>query len=153
MGDLKRASRIMNESQLWDFLRPKLQSIKRCHYSRIESGETSPGFPDLDVCIEGIGGYIEMKHINGRENRKNLLRPSQYRWICDRIEAGETNIWILVSCNMGKGRVFFLLVHGSNVGALIRTNRLDDWTAAAREILTEDNLVDGILRNMCGNRR
>lgn len=86
---------IRSEDGLWGYLRDEfLKKTKGSHYSRIESHSTSIGFPDVDYHIGDSSGYIELKHTNGEDIK---VRPSQYRWITDRRDAGANNVFILWS--------------------------------------------------------
>lgn len=86
----------MSEENLWDRLRGLLP---RGHYTRIESGETGPGFPDVHYQLPiGSTGTIELKFAKHpraeRPFKREGLRPSQLRWIEDNLEAGGV-VWII----------------------------------------------------------
>ena len=72
-----------------DFQREFIKLIRSNggHASNIESGLTSPGVPDIDYHLE-ITNNIELKFVNGRHRRKNVIRSSQIKWFRDRISAG-----------------------------------------------------------------
>jgi hypothetical protein len=86
----------MAEKQLWNRLRGGI--LPRGHYSRIES-EPAPGFPDVNYCIEGVEGNIELK--DSRKPKAHLpfkirgIRLSQELWIRDRV-AESGNVWLIV---------------------------------------------------------
>ena len=77
----------MSEKQLWKWLRSN--ALPRGHYSRIES-ETSAGFPDINYCIQGIEGNLELKvsrSPNGEYPfKRGGLRRTQISWMEDRTE-------------------------------------------------------------------
>lgn len=86
----------MSEENLWNRLRGLLP---RGHYTRIESGETGPGFPDVHYQLPvGSTGTIELKFARHprsvRPFKRDGLRPSQLRWIEDNLHNGGT-VWII----------------------------------------------------------
>ena len=89
------------ETRFWKWLRGKLP---RGHFCRVEP-PPSPGIPDVNYCIKGVEGWIELKMGLLRERpfnaRNKGLRISQKRWIRERLK---TN-----------GRVFVLVSRGSEV--------------------------------------
>ena len=78
----------MNESNLWEWLRDV--SLPLGHYSRIESPDTAPGFPDVHFQVGDGCGTLELK-CNMRRARvpfpteKEGLHKSQLRWIRDNV--------------------------------------------------------------------
>ncbi len=88
----------MNESNLWWWLRDIV--LPNGHYSRIESANTAPGFPDVHYQLEqNRSGTIELKY-QGRNlkvpftDEKKGLRASQLRWINTNLKYWG-NIWII----------------------------------------------------------
>ena len=73
------------ETKFWHTIRPAISYIG--HYDRIESGDTATGRPDLNICMHGTGIVwdIELKFF-GRRGFK--IRPSQHRWMKQRLLAG-----------------------------------------------------------------
>lgn len=110
----------MSEVSLWDTLRGLLP---RGQYSRIESGDTAPGFPDVHYQLPGdsrrdprrdwkVAGSIELKHSRHRvgipfRNEEEGLHLSQQIWIRENIANGGI-CWIAAQV----GEVLFW-VHGS----------------------------------------
>ena len=87
-----------DEAGLWGWLRDVVLPIG--HYSRIESPETAPGFPDVDYLVEGRPGKIELKHSHGRtkppfRNEDDGLHKSQRIWIREHVRNGGT-VWIFL---------------------------------------------------------
>lgn len=85
------------EANLWKWLR---SSLPKGHYSRIES-ETSAGFPDINYCIQGVEGNLELKvarHAHSKYPfKKGGLRRTQIIWMEDRVEnRGRVNLIIQV---------------------------------------------------------
>ena len=73
----------MNEGNTWDWLRDV--ALPLGHYSRIESPDTAPGFPDVHYEIEFHSGTFELK-CNMRNARVPFLerqdpRPALIRLI------------------------------------------------------------------------
>ncbi len=61
---------------------------KEAHVVNMEPGITSPGIPDLNWCMDGIIGDLELKFACGKRDRAPHIRPSQLVWFRDRIRAG-----------------------------------------------------------------
>ena len=101
----------MNESNLWEWLRDV--SLPLGHYSRIESPETAPGFPDVAFTVEGTTGSIELKATDRRSrvpfaDEEKGLHISQKRWIRDEVQAGGI-VWIIAET---PGVIY--IVHGKD---------------------------------------
>lgn len=79
----------MNEAK---FRKWAMDCIKKVggHASSVESHAMSPGIPDIDFCIDGVSGHIELKVCSSRG-----LRQSQVLWFRKRLKAGGSP-WILV---------------------------------------------------------
>lgn len=88
----------MSEHNLWEWLRGVLPPSG--HYSRVESPDTSPGFPDVDYAMppreefgRGAIGKLELKFslrptAKKPFNDKHGLRKSQKIWIRDYLRVG-----------------------------------------------------------------
>ena len=64
------------------------------HFSRVESGATASGIPDVDYCVNGVESHIELKVCS--DTRKGVkLRDTQYRWFRERVEAGGHPVLLL----------------------------------------------------------
>ena len=88
----------MNENNLWEWLRDV--ALPLGHYSRIESPDTAPGFPDVHYQVGEDGcGTIELKcnmrpaQVPFPDEEKGLHR-SQLRWIVDTVNEGGV-VWII----------------------------------------------------------
>lgn len=124
-----------SEAALWKWLRARLP--RSGHYSRIES-ETSPGFPDVNYCIGGIEGNIELKCSRCPKAKypfkKGGLRKSQEHWIRQRIESGGR---VFLLAQVGKERFlieWFDILDLSNL-------TLYDLRSFNRMSIVKDNLV------------
>lgn len=114
----------MNESNLWWWLRDI--ALPNGHYSRIESANTSPGFPDVHYQIKmDYTGTIELKY-QGRNlkvpftDSKNGLRDSQRKWISNNLKYGGT-VWIIAEAPPD-----IFVIHGSDA---------DEFNGSTRENL------------------
>lgn len=80
----------MSETKLQSILVGKIN--KKGHASNVESGLTSAGIPDIDYCICGTNGHVELKHYRKTKpvhcNAPDI-KPSQIKWMRNRIAAGE----------------------------------------------------------------
>ncbi len=88
----------MNENNLWEWLRDV--ALPLGHYSRIESPDTAPGFPDVHYQIGQDGcGNLELKatdrslRVPFPDEEKGLHR-SQLKWIRDNVFEGGI-VWII----------------------------------------------------------
>ena len=88
----------MNESNLWEWLRDI--ALPYGHYSRIESPDTAPGFPDVHYQVGEKGtGTLELKATDRAlkvpfPNEEKGLHKSQLRWIKDNLKHGGI-VWII----------------------------------------------------------
>ena len=82
----------MTEHATWNLLRARMPVGG--HYSRIESHDTAPGFPDVHWTLEGKTGGFELKYARMPtaaypfRGEKLGLRKTQHIWIRDELEAG-----------------------------------------------------------------
>lgn len=91
----------MNESSLWEWLRDI--ALPLGEYSRIESPDTAPGFPDVHFQVTKgkthTSGTLELKATDRRmrvpfPNEEKGLHKSQLRWIKKNVAAGGI-VWIV----------------------------------------------------------
>lgn len=86
------------EANLWEWLRDVALPLGQ--YSRIESGDTSPGFPDVHCQLApGVSPTLELKcakHPGARIpfTKKHGMRRSQIKWIRENVRNGGT-CWII----------------------------------------------------------
>jgi hypothetical protein len=114
----------MSEKRLWEWLGGVLPPG---HYSRIESGDTAPGFPDVDYQIlPNHTGKIELKFARDPKakipfSNKHGIRKSQRIWIRDNIRNGGI-VWIIaevtpaILCIPGECAA---LINGSSAADLV----------------------------------
>jgi len=62
--------------------------------SKVEAHASANGIPDLDYCLGGIEGHIELKV--AREGKASTVRPSQRIWMRDRTNAGGTPFYLVL---------------------------------------------------------
>lgn len=120
------------EAQLWKWLSSRLPD--EGHFCRVESGDTSPGIPDVYCRLPGtrsIVSWLELKVESSPTSKKPLkkrgLRPDQIRWILDELDTGGS-VWIVV--RLGR---FVHFIHGSWAHTL---NDCDRKTLIHRSKLT-----------------
>lgn len=99
----------MSEASFWKYLAKLLP--KGGHYTRIESHDTAPGFPDVDYTLNGNRGKIELKDAK-RPGAKypfkgqSGLRASQVRWMNEELAAdGDERLFLALQCG---DRVYLL---------------------------------------------
>lgn len=88
----------MSEHNLWVRLRTNIGH--RGHFVRMEFNPEA-GIPDVDYCIKGVEGKIELKYTATAPKRSNTsvfttggLRSAQEAWIYTRVRHGG-RVWIL----------------------------------------------------------
>lgn len=119
---------ITSEKGMWTYLASRVK--KYGHFTRIESGSTVLGQPDVNYCIAGVEGNLELKYASsGNRAKKLTLRASQYQWMNQRINAGfATHVWILAYVEpIDK----WVLVHGSYAKGLITNPLIKHWIDVA----------------------
>lgn len=140
----------MNESNLWEWLRDV--SLPEGHYSRIESPDTAPGFPDVhfQVCdlekpthVPHIGcGTIELKcnmklaRVPFPDEEKGLHK-SQLRWIRDSVANGGI-VWIIAEC---PGVIY--IIHGKDAAHFNGATH-DQLAEMAWDTMTRNNPKDAV---------
>lgn len=88
----------MSEANLWEWLRDV--ALPLGHYSRIETGDTAPGFPDVHCQLApGVSPTIELKFARRPEDAvpftsKRGMRKSQIMWTRDNMRNGGV-VWII----------------------------------------------------------
>ena len=65
----------------------QLFKAKHAHAIDMEPGMTNPGIPDINWCIDGVEGNLELKWGVAGE-RAPKIRPTQVVWFRGRIAAG-----------------------------------------------------------------
>lgn len=92
------ARTLSTEANLWSWLRDVVLPLGQ--YSRIESGDTAPGIPDVHYQIdEHSHGWIELKHCRRSTDhfpftKKRGIRRSQLKWIKEAVRRGAV-VWIV----------------------------------------------------------
>lgn len=117
------------EQRAWNYLYPKLQKAHgtKAHLERIESGGTVSGQPDVDYCIQGALGDLELKAATSETQFDCHLRPAQYQWMKRRIAAGG-HPWVLLRVEEFNN---WYLISGLNAKELIRKPTFQNWTELA----------------------
>jgi hypothetical protein len=77
------------EKSLWKLLKGHLP--KGCDYQRIETGGVGLGVPDVNVCLDGVETWLELKVVKGKRVE---LDSAQSTWHWRRVRAGG-RVWIL----------------------------------------------------------
>ena len=102
-----------SEQQLWVKVRDKIAHFG--HFSRIESVCTT-GYPDVDYCLDGVEGNIELKFCRDWPKRASTkvfkeghnLRTEQSKWFKLRLKAGAKNLFIMAQVDKS---MFLFRVH------------------------------------------
>ena len=116
----------MSEAALWKDMNRNIGHLG--HFSRVESHESSAGIPDVDFCIAGVEGHVELKFGNGSKHPN--IRPTQAKWFRDRVRKdGKPWMFTLI---MVKKRSVYLLHEGKWVPRLAGDPYdFDEWADSA----------------------
>lgn len=135
-----------DEAGLWGWLRDVALPIG--HYSRVESPDTSPGFPDVDYVVDGRPGKIELKHARGKtkppfKNEDDGIHKSQRIWIREHVRNGGT-VWIFAEI---KDQVYII---PGRCAAKINGNSISwlDELSVAKLTITEPREAAKILKEL-----
>lgn len=101
-------------------LSKEFQKNIRAHWQRIETGGTGLGIPDLNYCVIGKEGWIELKHTTSWKVR---VRPDQCAWAERRARAGG-RIFMAVR-QQGAGRDDLWMLSSDAPRLLLKGMRLD----------------------------
>lgn len=94
------------------------------HFSYIESPETSPGIPDVNIAFPGIEVFIEFKFSNN-PNKMPRIRPSQVRWFRKRSILDSRSF---LFAKLDGSKSVYTLFSGIRVEDLNKFNTVEDWT-------------------------
>ena len=105
----------MSESALWKRVRSGvLGVVARADLSRVEN-MVEAGMPDVNFCVDGVEGWVELKHCNAIPKRAGTplfgdegLRDSQIVWIYKRVKRGG-RVWIVAQADD-----ILFIVHGKH---------------------------------------
>ncbi len=100
----------MSEQALWRRMRRELRG--RGHWVRVENGAET-GTPDVNYCVDGAEGWIELKHLYGWPTRsatvvQSKLEHDQAIWLTERRAHGG-RAWVL--CAVERELLLFDGVH------------------------------------------
>ena len=118
----------MTEKALWTTVKDAIGHIG--HFDRIESHAVTQGRPDVNYCISGVTGDVELKVFDKRKGGF-VLRANQNAWFCNRNKAGAKTIFILARYDNEYGNKTYLLIHGSKSRELIHDRSYDGWEQQA----------------------
>ena len=93
IAEAKPSEDEMKEADLWRWFRDELTSTYAgIDIQRVESGSTSEGIPDVNYCLRGVEGWLELKVGTITKRDPHLvtlgLRPAQAFWLARRARAG-----------------------------------------------------------------
>jgi len=136
----------MNEDNLWDWLRDVVLPLG--HYSRIESPDTAPGFPDVHYQVGKRGcGTLELKATDRKlrvpfpDEEKGLHR-SQLKWIRDNVNVGGI-VWIIAETPD-----VIYLIHGINAAKFNGAKHKDLYHMSWESMHRDDPKQAAILLNL-----
>ena len=140
----------MPEASFWDYLRKLLP--KDGHYTRVESPDTAPGYPDVHYTLNGYSGTIELKDAK-RPGAKcpfsgqSGLRKSQINWMTWECDAGG-RVFLALQCGdrvyILKADLYFDELHWMTEEQIARVATLE-WKKGKREEVPDSNLLGSVL--------
>lgn len=92
-----------HESGFWAEIKRALGSRPLHDLVRVENGTCGPGTPDLNYCIDGIEGWIELKKVELPKRDSTVVKVDHF--------VGEQRAWLMRRATAG-GRVWVLLRAG-----------------------------------------
>ena len=134
----------MSEHNLWVRIRDKIAYSG--HFVRMEFNPEA-GIPDVDYCIRGVEGKIELKYSATRPAREGTsvfanggLRDAQIVWIYNRVKHGG-RVWILPQI----GPRLFLLrgsyCRGFNEMTHHEIDKAAEWSSVKKQITGDEWLT------------
>ncbi len=114
----------MSESDLWKHIKNNIGH--RGHFSRVESHETSSGIPDVDYCIDGVEGHMELKFA---VNAAPKIRGTQVQWFRKRGKA-KGNPWMFSHLVL-HNKDYYLLHRTSAMIDLAKQKDVSKWIGSA----------------------
>lgn len=121
----------MSESRLWLELYGGMANS--WHASRVESHSTSAGIPDVDYCINGVEGHLELKY--SKSNKPPEIRNTQIKWHTKRRENGGRS-YILTKMKVD-GRWHYLFHFGYQASWLNVNRFCDHWVSSSLHIMLD----------------
>jgi len=133
----------MKEKQVWKILK-RYFAKHSARANRIENLIGS-GFPDVNFCLGGFEGWIEIKAPKAPKKAKTKLFGSNHKlsqeqknWFLEQIKAGG-KCYIFIAIVDQKKHKAFLLVHGKHADIINDLNcdqlfELADWVGISEEL-------------------
>ena len=117
------------------------------HWESIESHMTSLGFPDMDYCMAGCAGQLELKYGKGYDMKIPKVRPGQYAFFRKRTKAkGQCHILVKID-NWWKeddGPIYGI-IPGDRVPQLKIAKNNQDWLNLCDRWWKESEVWDGLM--------
>ena len=106
------------------------------HAVNVEPGTTNPGMPDINWCLEGIEGNLELK-FGFEGGAAPTIRPNQIVWFRERIKAkGMPMFGYYVESKEYVDLVF--IIRGEHYEALAKAKTMDDIIVDVPKIIVTD---------------
>ena len=145
----------MSEASFWNYLRKLLPAG---HYTRIESHDTAPGFPDVHYTLNGNSGTIELKDAKrpGAKypfSRESGLRRSQTTWMGEELAAdGDERLFLALQCGdrvyLLKAALYYDELHRMTEEDINRVATVKWKKGKKRAIWEEEYPLDMALRDL-----
>lgn len=124
-----------NEHTLWQIISNNIGN--KGHFNRIESHATRPGFPDVEYCLYGVQGTLELKHTSSKVAPE--IRPVQMRWAKKRVLNGGIHYIVTMvddnSMNERYGK--FFMIHTTHAMMdNVKKKKVDNWKKNAIMVWT-----------------
>lgn len=117
------------------------------HAVNMEPSKTNPGIPDINWCIQGIEGNVELKYgFDG--GAAPLIRPPQVVWFRERVRAGGLPMFAYyIECDKFTDEVY--IFQGRHYKALAEAKEVEDVIAVPNlRVMEPTNLVQALMSEM-----
>ena len=137
-------TRVLNEAELRKYLIKNVDDSG--HFCPIEAHASQPGVPDYSYTVDGVNGWLELKH--GTLKMPPNLRSMQKVWMDRNVNyGGEPLILCSIVDNVG---MLYGIIHGSKTDGIYMAKHTSAWvsnfsTVWSNEIVWPEFLA--ILRN------
>ena len=123
------------EQKVWTKLSTIMKEYVKSnwHATRIETGATALGQPDVNYALFGVENDIELKYSHTVKEWCRL-RPAQYQWMKKRARAGKL-CWIIVH---SRGSDQWMILSSKHAEYLIKNPNYGAWLGKATKVWHKD---------------
>ena len=120
---------------------------KHAHAVNMEPGTTNPGIPDINWCMGGIEGNLELK-FGYDTGAAPLIRPYQLVWFRERIQAGGyPMLGYYIECEEYTDEV--MVFQGRHIDDLAKAKDMDGiYDIPHLRIIHPEEMIEGLISEM-----